>query len=370
MIHLRNNFTRGNFIKTKKDLTVNISVYSFCHAVVDAVCAALITRCFINSNIDIGNMGMMVVLYNIIAFSFQAPFGFITDSLKKPVLGAALGLVLTAISMLFIQIPLAAIIFAGFGNAIFHVCGGVTILNLKPGRASIPGIYVAPGAIGLFYGSYIASKNNFTILPFIIILVLLSIIVCLIKQPVLNYKNESKIKYNKSELAAALLLVSVAVRSFVGFEIKFPWRIDFNLILALTISVFMGKALGGILSDKFGWIRVTVTGLILSSPLIIFFNHRFIPSIIGMFLFNMTMPVTLTAISNMLPGRSGLAFGLTTLALVTGAFPSFTNFRASLGSKWIIFTVTAISIITLYTGLKLYFKNEKQGLEINSNIKI
>ena len=40
-----------------------------------------------------------------------------------------------------------------------------------------------------------------------------------------------------------------------------------------------------------------------------------------MFLFNMTMPVTLGALGRMLPGVKGFAFGTLTLALFVGLVP-------------------------------------------------
>jgi FSR family fosmidomycin resistance protein-like MFS transporter len=363
-------YLASTLIKTKGDLAVSISIYSLAHAVVDASCAALLAVCFTNSNIDFGYMGVLVVVYNIIAFSLQVPFGFLIDVLKKPAAGAASGLIITALSMLFLKNPYIAVVLAGLGNAMFHVCGGVTILNLKPGKASIPGIYVAPGALGLFYGNYAAGRSSFKALPFVIALVLFSIIIRFIKQPVINYKNESKIKYDKFELIAILLLISVAVRSFAGLEIKFPLRLNYSFQIILLLSIFSGKALGGILADKFGWMRVTVTGLIIAAPLITFLNYKFLPAIIGMFLFNMTMPVTLTALSNMLPGRSGFAFGLTTLALVTGAFPTFTGLKAPLQNNWVLLITIIISVITLFIGLYMYFKNINQSREINKNINI
>jgi hypothetical protein len=45
--------------------------------------------------------------------------------------------------------------------------------------------------------------------------------------------------------------------------------------------------------------------------------------IIGLLVFNLTMPVTLAAVAAMLPrGREGFAFGLTCLALFVGAAPA------------------------------------------------
>jgi FSR family fosmidomycin resistance protein-like MFS transporter len=77
-------------------------------------------------------------------------------------------------------------------------------------------------------------------------------------------------------------------------------------------------------------------------------------AILGIFLFNLTMPVTLAAIANMLPGRAGLAFGLTTLALIIGAYPTFTVWNSRLNGPWATLAFIIISIVALSLGLKLY----------------
>ena len=100
----------------------------------------------------------------------------------------------------------------------------------------------------------------------------------------------------------------------VGTLLVLPWKTDFNLLLMLTSAVVLGKAFGGILADKFGWIKIAIPALIISAPLLFLGPNYVALGILGAFLFNFTMPVTLTALANTLPGKSGFAFGLTTLA--------------------------------------------------------
>jgi FSR family fosmidomycin resistance protein-like MFS transporter len=112
--------------------------------------------------------------------------------------------------------------------------------------------------------------------------------------------------------------------------------------------------LGGVLGDRYGWKRIAVAGLLAAAPLLSFFPAVPALTIAGAFCFNLTMPVTLTAIANMLPGRAGFAFGLTTLALIVGALPAFTGLKPMLGQPWAIMAAIAISVVVLYAGLKLY----------------
>lgn len=69
------------------------------------------------------------------------------------------------------------------------------------------------------------------------------------------------------------------------------------------------------------------------------------------------MPITLVAISNILPGRPGFAFGLTCLALILGALPAFSGLKLLLGGQLFIFIIIVISSVALYYALQAYFKN-------------
>jgi hypothetical protein len=155
-----------------------------------------------------------------------------------------------------------------------------------------------------------------------------------------------------------LLLITICIRSAVGLSMNFPWKSNTVLLLLLTLSIALGKGLGGFLSDYFGWIRIAAGGLAVSAFLLFFGTDFPVAGIGGIFLFNMTMPVTLVAISNLLPGRSGFSFGLTTFALVAGALPTFFKYKNYISVSTVTFTLITISAIILFLGLKLYKRNQ------------
>jgi FSR family fosmidomycin resistance protein-like MFS transporter len=156
------------------------------------------------------------------------------------------------------------------------------------------------------------------------------------------------------EAVILLLLVSVAIRSMVGMSLVLPWKSEPALLVALTLAVVLGKALGGVLGDRFGWALVAVSGLAISAPLLAFFASVPAVAIAGIFLFNLSMPITLICVVGMLPGKGGFAFGLTTLALILGAFPTFTPLRDWTGQPWLVFAAIFVSVVALYAGLRLY----------------
>ena len=346
-----------------KIVSVNLLVYGTTHAAVDGICAAVIFSIFKNQIVNTTEFIYLIILYNVLAFGLQAIFGLAADYFKSPRAAAFSGCILTGLSALvFLFSPILAIIFAGLGNALFHVGGGSISLNLTPKKAAAPGIFVAPGALGLLVGTIIGKNGLFIAWPAILILVILCIGMFIVDKPEMNYKEENvkENKFDYFEFILFLILLSIAIRSLVGSILIFPWKTNIDLLIILTSAVVLGKGLGVIIADKFGWIRVGIGALVLSIPLLVFGANIPTLAIIGMFLFNITMPITLVAVSNMLPGRPGFAFGLTCLALIIGALPSFTVLNTSLAEKWLIFTIIIISTLSLYYGLKKYFRYYEQ----------
>jgi FSR family fosmidomycin resistance protein-like MFS transporter len=341
-------------------------MYSLAHSAVDATCAALIFSLLkvypLASQTFIG----LAILYNLIAFGLQPLIGIGVDKLRIPKNTALVGMIVTASSAIIIFFsPIIAIIFAGIGNALFHIGAGTISLNLTPRKATAPGIFVAPGALGLLIGTLLGKDGYFV--PWIFILVLLILCVCIwfVAIPQIDYKEKIvSSKFSQFELIIILVLLTIVARALIGSIIVFPWKTNIILLVILTLAVVFGKAFGGFLADRFGWTLVSVSALILSAPLLAF--GATIPwlAICGMFLFNITMPVTLVAIANILPGRPGFAFGLTTLALIFGALPVFIGLNDIFNTYAVIFTTIILSGASLYISLRLY-----SGVQTHSNKK-
>ena len=71
-----------------------------------------------------------------------------------------------------------------------------------------------------------------------------------------------------------------------------------------------------------------------------------IVSAAGIVLFNMTMPITLGIVAQRLPKNPGLAFGLTTAALLLGAVPSF--FAIINGKTFLLSAAVIVSAVCIY----------------------
>ena len=342
-----------NIIKTT-------GLYGITHALIDAACVITLYSTIIFNGLSSDWSFAIIVFYNLIAFGTQSTIGNIFDKLKKPRLCAIIGCILTAMSILFIKNPILSVICASFGNSFFHVGGGIICLKLGENKSAIPGMYVAPGAIGLFIGMCIAKEQLISPYIFTGLLIIMAILIYLDTEEGQN--SVQKIKepfiYNKFILITVFLLSAIAIRSFIGLSIVLSWKDNLLLAGFLTLAIALGKFFGGIIADKFGWLKITIIALLISSPLIAFGINSPLLFITGMFFFNFTMPVTLTAISNIMPHREGFAFGLTTLTLIIGAFPTFYNIKLGIGNEFIIFGIVIISAILIFFGLREYFKTE------------
>jgi MFS family permease len=95
------------------------------------------------------------------------------------------------------------------------------------------------------------------------------------------------------------------------------------IFLTVPAAVFLGKLLGGFLADRFGWQRCTLSALLLSILLLSFAEDYVAAQVLGFFLFNMSMPVTLIALSNLMPRYPGTAFGLTAFVIASGALTAY-----------------------------------------------
>jgi MFS transporter, FSR family, fosmidomycin resistance protein len=109
---------------------------------------------------------------------------------------------------------------------------------------------------------------------------------------------------------------------------------------------------------------IAVGSLVASIPLFTLGTNVAICGITGIFLFNVTMPVTLTMVSNIIPGRPGMAFGLTCAALLLGTLPSFSSFHPGLNNLAFIDIAIAISALVLFFGLRYY-----NGDHLKSRVK-
>ena len=106
----------------------------------------------------------------------------------------------------------------------------------------------------------------------------------------------------------------------------------------------------GFLGDWLGMRRGAMVSLGMSGLLFLVSGNP-LAGTAAVFLFNMTMPMTLWAAAKRLPGGKGFAFGTLTFALFLGFFPAYLGWELPSGS--VTYALGAVlSLVLLWMGLK------------------
>jgi len=287
------------------------------------------------------------LLYNILAFGLQPFIGMLCDGREnwrrscgwRGVMGVSAGCMAAAISMqsaawgwdypgLMQGMAWAAMVLCAVGNAAFHVGAGRDVLVRSGGRMTDNGIFVSSGALGVGLGTMLGSREEEVL--FYLAFALLSALSLPIGS---DLKKESAARPLEAKFcqgrdlpfltAVGLLFLVIVLRAYAGSIIPLEWERAGLLVLLPSVASCLGKALGGILGDRFGPAETGVGSLVLCLPFVLFGGASPVLSLTGLLLFNMTMPVTLCALADLMPKNPGFAFGLTTLALLVGTAVTF-----------------------------------------------
>lgn len=332
---------------------VMLTIYSLVHCIVDLSCAAYLSSMVVTS-FDPISVSMFIFLYNSLAFITQWPLGILFNNRNQNAYVSMFGCILILLGYILGKITLIPVILIGMGNAFFHIGGGIDILNISNKKASKIGIYVAPGALGLFIGTNI-NKLKYPIWIVIVLLIMSIIALYLLGKNTTTKIKQKEIsildlKLNK-QIVAYSILIAICIRGLLGFLLNYSWKSNFSLAVIMVLMVVLGKMLGGVLADKFGLGKVGVVSLFLSAILFIFSFDSIVIAMISVLLFNMTMPLTLILLSNYL-NHYGLAFGLNTTALALGSLLYIKPISEVLFNRIGLFSLVFISLILFYTSYK------------------
>ncbi len=309
-------------------------VYGAMHLLVDLTTVTAITRAAGFAEGDVLGPFGLVLGYDLLAFGLQLPLGYVVDRLGA-LRGALLaGLMLSGVGLALVPHSAAAtMVVAGVGNALFHLGAGALVLVGARGRAAPAGVFVAPGALGLGLGMALGRAADLPTWPLFLALAAAMVTAWRVRNPraqnPLKFNDPAATTFIPNERAAlwwtvlGLLLASVMVRSFVGFAGARGCPKSLVLLMGIPLAGFLGKTLGGLVSDRIGWLETSVGALLLSAPMIAFTGATPWGLLPGLVIFQATMPVTLTAAYLLMPRYPATAFGLPCLGLVVGALPTF-----------------------------------------------
>lgn len=351
-------------------ISVNTFLYTVLHFLVDGICALSMFGRFSGGD----SVYRDLLLYNFCAFALQMPFGVILDScLSKtksdqsrnlpPYLCAVTGVALT-IAGAFLHPVLA-----GIGNALFHTGGGVGVIRenfARKRRGADLGIFVAPGALGLYLGTQSAKSGLFVnggpgfILLFLVMLALSALLGYCIrphrKAEVLSSVFQTEEPLPADCIGAAALALCcfavVVIRSFVGMTVSFSWKSSTFLSSLGVLAVVSGKMAGGILAAKYHIRPVVLASLIFAAVGYLFRDYA-IFGLAALFFFNMTMPLTLYLLVSRFRQKPGFSFGLLTFALFLGFLPAYFGMNSIFDSEFTGVAGSLLSLILLITAIRI-----------------
>ena len=301
-----------------------------------------------------------VILYDFFAFCPQLLVGDFYNRNKKTNIGLIGAAFFVAAILLAkfdnFNIYLLSVLLLAIGNAFLHVCGAIATASVSQNKIFPSSLFVAGGTFGIIIGRYLADikiNTHYLFIP-ILIIVLISIFTakrwCKGKVEYINVDIVNK-KYSYTVILLIALIV-VMVRSYMGFVIPINWKSEFYHSILLFAFLGIGKALGGLLCDKFGYKFVATVSTLLCVPLIIIGKDFMIASLFGMLLFSMTMSVTYAMALSIIKNNPGVAFGVTTIGLFLGAVPvCFIKFDA-FTSMVLVVLLSLVSYILLNISLK------------------
>ena len=338
---------RGPISADKAETDMILLLNSMAHLLVDGLCAATIF-----GQIE-EDRALLLLLYSTLAFSTQCLVGLWADRMRHVRHLEAVSALLLVLGYVLPVSALLKIILIGVGNSGFHVAGGVMTLRESGGKAAKLGVFVSPGAIGLTLGTLYPKLGA----AFAVALVAtVGMVVVAEKeaearaelaakgteaqtglvvkgteeqtglaakgteaQAALETMQADKSDAPMPEILPVLLLISaVAVRAIGGTAVRFPWKHGAAGALLMTAFVAGGKTAGGYLCDSIGYQKAALFSLIPASILIACCSSWAIPSLLGQFALNLTMPVTLWLLYRSMPDSPGLSFGLAAAALWPG----------------------------------------------------
>ena len=328
------------------------AIYSVMHFFVDFLCAWGIFRNFQSGS----DAYLNYFIYNFCAFALQMPLGILLDVLRsrvsdslRPRLGQIwvfAGIFLTAAGIFTHPAVL------GVGNALFHVGAGLDVIceDFAKGHSGRSlGVFVAPGAVGLYLGT-VLGKHPGDQLSWIVSLCVLMILLAALyarlpQDPIFTSAPNPK----KLPILLLSCFTVVVLRSWTGFQTNFDWKSTVPFLAVLAVS--SGKTLGGFLSAHFGHGRTMVCSLLLAAVCFLL-GQSAVFGLLGLLLFNMSMPVTLYLLAKHMPDTPGLTFGILTFGLFLGFLPVYADVTIPMSATSVCALGSIISAILLYIGWK------------------
>ena len=302
------------------------TLFFLVHLAIELVCYTLLYIKFSN------NIATFVVLiYDFFAFVPQGIVGDFHNKHKSMNIGI-MGVLCFVLSLILINsqnhfLFYLSLFSLSIGNAILHEVGAIATISVSKNHIFPSSLFVSGGVFGILLSRFLAGANisiYWLLIPIILILLVVyqtSKEWC--KEDIVYTEFDIVNDISKASFVLVVVLVVVATRSFLGCILPTGWRKTIFDLVLLYFSLGIGKAVGGLLCDIYGYRFVTIISTLLCIPFIILGNYNMLLSLVGILLFSMNMSITYALALNIFKQNPGLAFGITTIGLFIGVVPLF-----------------------------------------------
>jgi FSR family fosmidomycin resistance protein-like MFS transporter len=302
------------------------------------------------------------LIYNVLAFGgqyFAARFLEKFSNLKLIITACAL-FNLAAVS-LFQWIPQLSLVLAGCASAVYHVAGGSACL--KENKAAPIGAFAAPGIVGLSLAGYLSYLKIDIWLMLSIVCIVFVGMVQFIQFPALRKNDKVEEEndhrgFDNHDVLMILLLGIISLRSAIWNIFQIIHEHNYTWLLAIAASAFIGKILGGWISDKIGWKLYSFVSLIAAMPLVSFFKEEIVLFCIGIGLLQSAIPANTAMMIEYCKGRKerGIAFSFGTAIVIGIIFTSPVQFFSINGTVyWLLFSLLLFTLLIMKR--KLLFRS-------------
>ena len=320
--------------------------------------------------LELLQVAALALLYNTLAFGLQPLAGLWVDQRRWPALRfVAAGLWLGGLGCLLARISAQpafaalAVLLLGPGSCLLHAAGGGLSITATPGQALGPGLFAAPGVLGLALGGALAAWGGplpTEVVPdakvWALLLFGIGGIVAFVKQPAPARPSPAgqpvEAIFQGHERILLLLVLAFALRSAVWVTFQALRQGEVTVLLWLGAAAALGKLLGGPLADWLGWRRWGVGGLAAAALLLAFSPGRFPLLLVGLFLLQTSTPILLAAAGQELPTHPATAASLILgLATLLGGLPALLGGSQAFSAPLILLLATAAAAAALWGGL-------------------
>ncbi len=288
--------------------------------------------------VDACSMGVLVaggitwqraMAYNAIAFALQFPLGVALDSFPRFVRhGFLFGTCLVAASAILGAFGLSdwcVLAAACFGNALFHLTAGKSILEAHGGRSGPIGLFISTGALGLMAGQVWAAKAASVALPVFAAALAACVAVAVGRLRNLTQGPQGPQRGWGRPAISCLILVGlfalIAWRSWAAlFAGGRSTAAGVALMAAGAAVTWAGKAGGGYLAERVGRWPIVAASVCGSAVLAFACSpENAVAWLVLLFVAQLATGPVLSLVYERVEGMGGTAFGLNCLGLFTGS---------------------------------------------------